>query len=44
MTPTNAPLTRNSLHIIQGQDPSRIEDKLDVCTETKTTTQQHTNF
>jgi len=44
MAPTNSPLTRTSLHIIQRQDPSGIEDKLDVCTQRKTTAQQHTNF
>jgi len=44
MAPTIAPLTLTSLHIMQGQDPSGFEDKLDVCTQRKTTAQQHTNF
>jgi hypothetical protein len=44
MAPTSAPLTRTSLHIVQGHDPSGIEDKLDVCTQRKTTAQQRTNF
>jgi hypothetical protein len=37
-------ITLHSLHVVQGQGPYGIEDKLNICIWIKTTAQRHTNF